>query len=1313
MPYSTVQRERLLPPLVLVEIGLGLILAFALLRPTDESLLRYDSPSPRSTQAAGIDELDLAYQRARQAAHLTPPEELRGLIANLLRNDRWDDAQALLEQSPENLLAGPAGLLLDLEYQAAGLNRSAQAAERASYEAALVQRLARLLEPGASADRDTLARAAAIADSAAQTQLAGGLYRRLAALDPGAGAQWWQSCGQAFNTGGRYAAAAECYREAMGRTHEPAARFETGLWLAENQAAAGDQVGVAATLESLAKEPSLLPADLERLARASLRAGHPEHAFPLFARLAEADMARRAHWLDEAATWAAAANQPGLAADYLDKAAGAANSSERAEIRARHQQMLTYAGRNDEALQLLAQRIEAAPDDTALLQEGVRLARATAQFDRAERWNRQLLAQTPRDVEALALQVDLAIAQKQVEAARDWAARWVEVQPDDPAARTKLAQLEEWSGHPDRALTQWQWLAQHQPSLEAERQLVRVAELNWQPEIAAAALRRSARHQPLNTEETLRLVKLYEMYGNSQGALEALEEMDKRHPDNPAYRREIAALHQRANQFEAALAAWERYAERFGRSAEETLNRAELHWRLRQPERALKVVESWNGALKGEASTYQLKLLAELGWRYRKPALVQAAVPQISAAFNESEKLHYGQRMVKSWVDAKEPQRAVEEAASVWRKTSDPAYLFRAIELARQNNLPRQAQTLLADAERKPELRKEKGYWMLRAEQALAAGNQAEAAGAYREILALDGRDEAALDGLLWTLMTTGDQAALSATLDQHRGTLTDLPPLWATTAMAELNLGRAQAAVPWFEKTLATGSEPDYAVLLAYADALEKTGNADRAYRARTYALKQMRPRAVAELQHPGKLKDIVRDYAALAQRFAGAEHNEALSRKLLASGDEATRAQREEVAVSWLLSTQRFGQAKLLLAEQHARRTQLPDWQKIVVALHENDKPTLDNLLKHGKGLTAGDRVLALEKLGREAEALALAEETVNEDAAPIDREIARNQAMHLKQQRPSHAGGELERRTIGALDVEHAGASVRHTFEGSDFGIAVQYGRNRLASDTYDLRGRNLEDDLALGLHYGNQRHGGHVTVGTNQRDDAVLNYLLGGYYHRTENGRQEFRANLDLNALADNGAALRAGAQRDRLQLAFRTLLGQREYAQITTDGHRYATRDGETIAEGFGATLEVGLLGAVGSNTWQLSAIAQTERNDRIAIPATLRAIIGPDAGFDSVIAERYTSLAFGAGLMRGGIKSDFPLTSAPRYHLRMQLARSWPGNDIGLQLDAGAGVRVLGSDELGFRFVYDQALGILAGDTESQSTVGVHYRNYF
>ena len=181
----------------------------------------------------------------------------------------------------------------------------------------------------------------------------------------------------------------------------------------------------------------------------------------------------------------------------------------------------------------------------------------------------------------------------------------------------------------------------------------------------------------------------------------------------------------------------------------------------------------------------------------------------------------------------------------------------------------------------------------------------------------------------------------------------------------------------------------------------------------------------------------------------------------------------------------------------------------------------------------------------------------------------------------------------------------------------------------------------------------------------------------------------------------------------MQLAFRTLLGQREYAQLTADAHRYETRDGETIAEGFGAALEVGLLGAVGSNTWQVSAIAQTERNDRIAIPASLRELIGPDAGFDSVIADRYTSVALGAGLMRGGIKSDYPLTAAPRYHLRMQLARSWPGNDIGLQLDAGAGVRVLGNDELGFQFVYDQALGILAGDTENQSTLGVHYRNYF
>jgi hypothetical protein len=57
------------------------------------------------------------------------------------------------------------------------------------------------------------------------------------------------------------------------------------------------------------------------------------------------------------------------------------------------------------------------------------------------------------------------------------------------------------------------------------------------------------------------------------------------------------------------------------------------------------------------------------------------------------------------------------------------------------------------------------------------------------------------------------------------------------------------------------------------------------------------------------------------------------------------------------------------------------------------------------------------------------------------------------------------------------------------------------------------------------------------------------------------------------------------------------------------------------------------------------------------------------------------------------------------------LMQAWPEKELGFQFDAGAGIRVLGGDELSFSVAHD-TLGN-AGKSDDATSLGVNYRYHF
>ena len=90
MPLSTVKRESLIPRVHLLSIALLLIIAFVALIPSRDTF-KYTPAG--TTDDKGIDSLDIAYLKARDASGDLSEEEMLSVIHNMIRSKKWRQAR--------------------------------------------------------------------------------------------------------------------------------------------------------------------------------------------------------------------------------------------------------------------------------------------------------------------------------------------------------------------------------------------------------------------------------------------------------------------------------------------------------------------------------------------------------------------------------------------------------------------------------------------------------------------------------------------------------------------------------------------------------------------------------------------------------------------------------------------------------------------------------------------------------------------------------------------------------------------------------------------------------------------------------------------------------------------------------------------------------------------------------------------------------------------------------------------------------------------------------------------------------------------
>jgi hypothetical protein len=201
------------------------------------------------------------------------------------------------------------------------------------------------------------------------------------------------------------------------------------------------------------------PDDLADLADFVLALGEPEVAARAYLRLSELDRKRRIGWLEKAARWTEGSGQPSAAARlYAQAALSTEDEALGARLGREALRALRASNEGRAAIALAKPIVDRYPRNQALLEQAIQMAVASRDLGAARRWAEQRVQAAGSTDEALREQADILMKAGAPEEALRVAKVMLGRSPGNPQLRKQVGQLARWSGQPELALEQYAWL---------------------------------------------------------------------------------------------------------------------------------------------------------------------------------------------------------------------------------------------------------------------------------------------------------------------------------------------------------------------------------------------------------------------------------------------------------------------------------------------------------------------------------------------------------------------------------------------------------------------------------------------------------------------------------------------------------------------------------------------------------------------------------------------------------------------------------------------------------------------------------------
>ncbi len=955
---------------------------------------------------------------------------------------------------------------------------------------------------------------------------------------------------------------------------------------------------------------------------------------------------------------------------------------------------------SDAVLKRLERAVRLFGGRVRILDRAVAIALERSAVSEARRWQDLRVALSPDDVDALRRQMELALAAAEPKAALAPARRLARLLAS-PSAHQQAANVASWSGAMDVSLTEWMWLARHEGTSEQLDRATNLARMLWDLRAQVELLMLRARQGELSVEDRAELVRLREALGEPEAAERYLTVFLRRHPADTSALTLLAGLREHQGDLAGAVEAWNALAASAGPSARTAVRQAELLWRMERPREALAALVAAR-AVTGPKDKEYWMLLGELASTLEDDALALEAFRTLHEA--DPKQPEPARRVATLLARGPHAEEAVAFARQALSASFDPEVLAIGLESAIQSK--RWEEALALEREAQPfadRFQDDTRLGLLEAEVLMHAGALGDARARQEHVLTLEPRSTPARLGLLDVLLQQQDMKALAARLEQWSQEAAEDPAYWEVYASSYSALGQPRSAAAWYER-LVRAHPQDPFVLLACAEAHQAAGDAPLAREIRLSARALLEPRAhrLARSTGAAPSEDVhaLVTYLELLVHLDGERSVDPWVHLL------EGRLRGEPEAQQWLLGhylrSHDAVAARAVIARLERSGQTLAPWQRLALALEENDTRTVEQLLaKNGSTLSLEDQVLARRVLGQDRSAYAL----TLQGLGVRDSDGLRQHHMELREQLAPAV--ELRGSTRGQGDFHAQEVRLRaHTGRIFNGLLETEAWITDLRLDEVPTLMAPDAREVGLGVRaaWGPRKWRTELGAGLDVRGREFLPQLSAtqsvGLGHAVQG-----RLGLDLNVLPEDASVLRFLAVRHQLTLSGEVPLPASNELSVALMGAQYRTRSEELIGHGANGSTAF-------SHAFPLGGV---EARARATYDVTLNSVEGTAPEWQRsralpLLPDWAMSAGAGLTLLRGDVRE----ASGPGRPVRV-LADAWGGwlwpyNEPGYQLRLELGLPLLDDTQVGVDATLGHSLGKVSTSPWFEVGFGLHQR---
>ena len=536
----------------------------------------------------------------------------------------------------------------------------------------------------------------------------------------------------------------------------------------------------------------------------------------------------------------------------------------------------------------------------------------------------------------------------------------------------RKAQALEWAGQGEKALATWLALMKIDPTAKAIANVFRLSPMLSDDEALLAAWMAQSRRSRLDDLQISKVIALYERMGLIDKALAfILQRADAAAPgvDKTRWQLLQAALLERAGRSAEAIAILEALRPQ-GLPVEDAKRLANLQLRAGKLLLSLQALQSARRPVGGFDEDYW-DMLADIAFEVGERQTTRAALDEVLSG--SKAKNYQAERAIRLRLDADEFAQAALLAQRLYPRFPQDSVLYAWQDALSAQENPSGLRELLLSLlpAHRTQLEKSPAFLNRRAELYVRLNESQLAKLDYQLSLSLQPASRATRVAYFWLLLDTKDTALLRAEVsrlaraEQRQNVFIDV----ITAAWQVLDEPKEAFALM---QIVAKSRANDFLWLMNYADVLTQLGRDTAALRVRRHAW-VLAQQAASRPRDREQARQALIIQLRLADGFASGEEQQRLWRQLVVvlrqTTDPIQSGQARELVTAWLLSQGRFDTAQRWLWQQHAQRLAVPAYQKLSLALAQDDTQVLAQMLDADDaapiGRPSNSRLAAIDRL------------------------------------------------------------------------------------------------------------------------------------------------------------------------------------------------------------------------------------------------------------------------------------------------------------------------------------------------------------